>query len=40
MISLNFIKFDKIRYNSAEFRLDDVLYSKNPKTKKSVEFTD
>jgi hypothetical protein len=36
----NFIKFSKIRYNSAEFQLDDVLYSKNPTNKKMTEFTD
>jgi hypothetical protein len=36
----NFIKFDKIWYNLAEFQSDEVLYSKNPKNKKSTKFTD
>jgi hypothetical protein len=38
MVPSNFIKLGKFWYNLAEFRLDEVLYSKNPK--KSAEFTD
>jgi hypothetical protein len=34
------VKFHKIRYNSAEFWLEEVLYSNKPKNKKSAEFTD
>jgi hypothetical protein len=34
------VKFCKIRYNSVEFRLEEVLYSKTPKNQKSAEFTD
>jgi hypothetical protein len=33
-------EFRKIWYNSIEFRLEEVLYSKNPKNQKSAEFTD
>jgi hypothetical protein len=40
VIPSNFVKFGKIWYNSAEFRLEEVLYSKNPKNQKSAEFAD
>jgi hypothetical protein len=40
MISLNFVKFNKIWYNLTEFQLKEFLYNKNPKTLKSAEFTD
>jgi hypothetical protein len=39
MIPSNFEKISKIWYNLAEFRLEEVLYSKKPK-KKSTKFTD
>jgi hypothetical protein len=38
--SSNFIKFSKIWYNLVKFQLEDVLYSKNLKNKKSAEFAD
>jgi hypothetical protein len=34
------VEFHKIWYNSAEFQLEKVLYSKKTKNQKSVEFTD
>jgi hypothetical protein len=40
MISSNFVKFGKIRYNLAKFRLEGVLCSKNLKNWKLAEFTD